>query len=59
MNTTNVSTIPDAVVTTSHEGIRTILASLRSAWPLEGVTVALITTVAWVGLLGYGLSKLF
>jgi len=59
MNTPNVSAIPNAVVTTSREGIRTILAPLRSAWPLAGVTVALVATVAWVGLLGYGLSKLF
>jgi hypothetical protein len=27
-------------------------------WPLAGLLVALIATVAWIGLLGYGFFKL-
>jgi hypothetical protein len=27
--------------------------------PLGGLAIALIVTVAWIGLLGYGVSKLF
>jgi hypothetical protein len=32
---------------------------LNRALPLGGLAIALIVTVAWIGLLGYGVSKLF
>ncbi len=30
-----------------------MLAIFRRVWPVAGLAVALITTVAWIGLLGY------
>ena len=27
-------------------------------WPIAGVSLALLVTAAWVGFLGYGLSRL-
>ncbi len=35
-----------------------IAAVLRQIGPVAGLAIALITTVAWIGLLGYGLIKL-
>ncbi len=32
---------------------------LREAWPMVGVGLVLLANAAWIGLLGYGLSKLF
>ena len=32
---------------------------LNRLLPLGGLAIALIVTVAWIGLLGYGVSKLF
>jgi hypothetical protein len=34
-------------------------ARLRDTWPLIGVGLAVIVNAAWIGLLGYGFSKLF
>jgi hypothetical protein len=35
-----------------------MLTLLNRVWPLAVLTVGLIMTVAWVGLLGYGLVML-
>ena len=35
-----------------------MIKSFNRAWPLAGVTLGLIVTVAWLGLVGYGLIKL-
>jgi len=35
-----------------------MLTLLNRAWPLAGLSVALVATVAWMGLLGYALIKL-
>ena len=34
-------------------------AVLNRVLPLGGLAITLIVTVAWIGLLGYGVSKLF
>jgi hypothetical protein len=34
-------------------------ARLRDTWPLIGVGLAVFVNAAWIGLLGYGFSKLF
>jgi len=38
--------------------MRAIADVFRQFWPLAGVSFALLATVAWVGFLGYGLSRL-
>ncbi len=35
-----------------------IAAVMRLIGPVAGLAIGLITTVAWIGLLGYGLIKL-
>ena len=35
-----------------------VAAVLRHIGPVAGLAIALIATVAWIGLLGYGLIKL-
>jgi len=35
-----------------------MLTLLNRVWPLAGLSVALVATVAWMGLLGYALIKL-
>jgi hypothetical protein len=32
---------------------------LNRVWPLAGVGIALIANAMWIGILGYGFSKLF
>jgi len=32
-------------------------ARLRNTWPLIGVGLAVIVNAAWIGLLGYGVSR--
>jgi len=36
----------------------TAVSLWRRAWPLAGVALALILTLAWIGLLGYLFTKL-
>ena len=36
-----------------------MLKHFKDVLPLAGIAFALVVTVAWMGLLGYGLSKLF
>ena len=40
-------------------GIGVMQAVLDRVLPLGGLAIALIVTVAWIGLLGYAVSKLF
>jgi len=35
-----------------------IVNAFHRVWPLVGVATAVLITVAWMGLLGYGLSRL-
>ena len=39
-------------------GLRAMHMTDEPLWPLAGLAVGLITTVAWIGLLAYGLIKL-
>jgi len=36
-----------------------MLATFHRVWPLAGLTVALVATVGWIGLIGYVAIKLF
>jgi hypothetical protein len=36
----------------------TIVSAFQRVWPIAGVSLALIVTVAWIGFLGYGLARL-
>ena len=36
-----------------------MLATFNGVWPLAGLTLALVATVGWIGLLGYVAIKLF
>jgi len=36
-----------------------VRARLRDTWPLIAVGSAFLVNAAWIGLLGYGFSKLF
>jgi hypothetical protein len=36
-----------------------MLATFNRVWPLAGLTLALVATVGWIGLLGYVAIKLF
>jgi dolichyl-phosphate-mannose--protein O-mannosyl transferase len=35
-----------------------MLAQLTRIWPLAGLALGLVISVAWMGLIGYGLLKL-
>jgi hypothetical protein len=59
MSVTNMSAVHYAIATASREGVSVILTRLHRAWPLAGLAIALIANVAWIGLLAYGLAKLF
>jgi hypothetical protein len=48
-----------AVGTVSLAPTNALLARLRSSWPPIGIALAVIVNAAWIGFLGYGLSKLF
>jgi len=43
---------------TRKQGSGVMLNLFRSIWPVAGLAVALVTTVAWIGLLGYVAIKL-
>jgi hypothetical protein len=36
----------------------TIVNAFQRVWPIAAISVAFIVTVAWIGLLGYGLARL-
>jgi hypothetical protein len=36
----------------------TIVSAFQRLWPIAGVSFAFIVTIAWIGLLGYGLARL-
>jgi hypothetical protein len=59
MSIMNMSAVPYAIATASREGISVIVTQWHRAWPLAGLALALIVNVAFIGLLGYGLFKLF
>jgi hypothetical protein len=40
------------------QGLGVVLAEFHRVWPLAGLTVALVATVGWMGLLGYVAIKL-
>jgi hypothetical protein len=43
----------------TQDPVEVVRARLRSTWPLIGVGLAVIVNAAWIGVLGYGFSKLF
>jgi hypothetical protein len=55
MSNTNVVVAPPEQKTTLQRPIRAILHHIG---PVAGLAIALIATVAWIGLLAYGLIKL-
>jgi hypothetical protein len=59
MNITETGVIAVKTDTLSIAPANALLARLRSAWPPIGIGLAVIANAAWIGFLGYGLSKLF
>ena len=55
MSNTNVVVAPPEQKTTPQRPIRAILHHIG---PVADLAIALIATVAWIGLLAYGLIKL-
>jgi hypothetical protein len=45
--------------TTPHPSNGGALRVLHRVWPPASLALALIANVIWIGLLGYGLAKLF
>ena len=39
--------------------IRPAISTFQRSWPVGALAIALVVTVAWIGVLGFGLFKLF
>ncbi len=59
MSITNMSAAPYAIAAAARDGISIMRTQLHRSRPLVGLVVALLVNVAWIGLLMYGLAKLF
>jgi len=59
MSVTNMSATPHAIAVAARDGIGIMRSQLHRAGPMLGLVVALLANLAWIGLLMYGLTKLF
>jgi hypothetical protein len=46
------------VTATDNDDAPSLLALWKRLWPLAGLALALLVTVAWIGALAYGLVRL-